>query len=68
MSMVELAAYLGLFVGFWHEVNRFPAANKTFQKLQDRLASLEAENSQLENRLAGLEWEVMIKSKAPPDV
>ena len=60
LTWVSLSA---LFIGIWHEINRFPAANESFRKLQEKVENLEEENSDLQVKIQKLEDEVVILSE-----
>lgn len=49
---ISIAAFV---ISIWHEVNRFPAANESFRKLQDRMDEIEYENEELKRRLSLLD-------------
>ncbi|GAA5442658.1 hypothetical protein Misp06_00832 [Microbulbifer sp. NBRC 101763] len=48
-----------IFIGIWHEINRFPAVNKSFIALEERIESLEFDNRDLMRRVDSLENEVL---------
>jgi uncharacterized protein YlxW (UPF0749 family) len=48
-----------LFIGIWHEVNRFPATNESFLKIHERLEELESENQNLSEKVETLDDEVL---------
>ena len=63
MDWLIWVAGVALFIGLWHEFNRFPAANKSFYKLQDRLGELESENQDLKQKIEFLENDVQSLSE-----
>lgn len=48
-----------LFIGVWHETNRFPATGNSILKLQERLDELESENRDLRKKVESLDDEVL---------
>lgn len=52
-----------LFLGVWHEVNRFPATSESFRKLQEKIENIEEENNDLQIKLQQLEDEVFSLSE-----
>lgn len=48
-----------LFIGVWHEINRFPATGNSILKLQERLNELESENKDLWEKVESLNSEVL---------
>lgn len=48
-----------LFIGVWHEINRFPATGESILKLQERLDELESENRDLREKVENLDDEVL---------
>jgi len=51
-----------LFIGVWHEINRFPATGDSILKLQERLYELESENKDLGKKVESLDSEVLALS------
>lgn len=60
LTWVSLSA---LCLGIWHEINRFPATNESFRKLQDKMENLEEENNDLQVKIQQLEDEVFTLSE-----
>lgn len=56
LTWVSLGA---LFIGVWHEINRFPATGDSILKLQERLDELESENHDLRKIVESLDDEVL---------
>jgi len=55
MNMTALMiAVLALVVAAWHEINGFPATNKSLLQLQAEVAELKDENKELSERLSFL--------------
>ena len=50
MDWLPFTALSALGIGIWHEINRFPATDKTFRKLMERVDNLESENYDLKER------------------
>ncbi|NQZ30841.1 MAG: hypothetical protein HRU06_06180 [Oceanospirillaceae bacterium] len=48
-----------LFIGIWHEINRFPATNDSILKLQEKFDELEFENSDLRKKIESLDNELL---------
>ena len=48
-----------LFIGIWHEINRFPATNDSILKLQEKFDELEFENSDAICKISQDELEVL---------
>ena len=48
-----------LFIGVWHEINRFPATSESIIKLQERLDELESENREFREKVESLDDEVL---------
>ncbi|GIU42303.1 hypothetical protein TUM4438_08550 [Shewanella sairae] len=57
MSWLVWVSFVALFIGLWHEVNRFPITNKSILKLSEKLDELEAENRLLQNKVESLSEE-----------
>lgn len=53
-----MVAVLALVVAAWHEINRFPATNKSLLQLQAEVAELKDENKELSEQLSFLRDEM----------
>ncbi len=60
MDWLPWAALTALGIGIWHEINRFPATDKTFRKLMERIDKLESENYDLREKLKFLDSKVQL--------
>ena len=63
MNWLEAVALIALFIGVWHELNRFPATDKSFEKLNERIDRLESENSDLKHKLSYLKSDMLAITK-----
>lgn len=61
---VLMIAVLALAVAVWHEINRFPATNKSLLQLQDAVAQLRDENKELSEQISFLRDEMQEMSNA----
>lgn len=52
-------AVLALFIGIWHEINRFPATGKSIIFLQEELIALKDENESLRTEIDALKDELL---------
>ncbi|MCL2908794.1 hypothetical protein [Shewanella aquimarina] len=59
MDLLIWVSLGALFIGVWHEINRFPATGKSIVKLQERLDELESENLDLREKVENLGDEVL---------
>lgn len=59
MDWLLWASLGALFIGIWHEINRFPATNDSILKLQEKLDELESENRDLREKIESLDDEVL---------
>ena len=59
MGLFECIALIGAEGVIWHEINRFPAANKSILDLQEKLYQLERTNEELAERVDALDSELL---------
>ncbi len=59
MDWLILGTLAALFIGIWHEINRFPAANKSILQLRERLDTVESDNKELYEQIARLDDEIL---------
>ena len=62
LEWVKYAAFLALYVAFWHEINRFPATNKSITKIKERLDEIEVDNRDLQFTIERLNKELLLLS------
>ncbi|MFB4819554.1 hypothetical protein ACE3K0_12430 [Enterobacter hormaechei subsp. xiangfangensis] len=55
---VLMIAILALAIAIWHEINRFPATNKSLLRLQAEVAELKDENKDLSDQISFLKEEI----------
>lgn len=55
---VLMIAVLALAIAIWHEINRFPATNKSLLRLQAEMAELKDENKELSEQISLLREEM----------
>ncbi|HCR3446973.1 hypothetical protein [Citrobacter werkmanii] len=58
MGTLTIAA-IALFIGIWHEINRFPAAGKSILSLQQEVMDLKDENENLRAEIDALKDELL---------
>jgi peptidoglycan hydrolase CwlO-like protein len=59
MDWLIWVSLVALFIGLWHEINRFPATGESILKLQERLDELESENRDLRGKVESLDDDVL---------
>lgn len=57
MTVLMIAA-MALAIAIWHEINRFPATNKSLLQLQEEMAELKDENKELSEQISQLREEM----------
>ncbi|EPH3362847.1 hypothetical protein PCE38_004845 [Citrobacter freundii] len=57
MGTLTIAA-IALFIGIWHEINRFPATGKSILSLQQEVMELKDENENLRSEIDALKDEL----------
>lgn len=55
---VLMIAVLALAIAIWHEINRFPATNKSLLRLQAEMSELKDENKELSEEISLLREEM----------
>ncbi len=55
---VLMIAVMALAIAIWHEINRFPAINKSLLQLQAEMAELKDENKELSEQISLLREEM----------
>ncbi|EPL6802871.1 hypothetical protein WJI42_001186 [Klebsiella aerogenes] len=55
---VLMIAVMALAIAIWHEINRFPATNKSLLQLQAEMAELKDENKELSEQINQLREEM----------
>lgn len=55
---VLMIAVMALAIAIWHEINRFPATNKSLLQLQAEMAELKDENKELSEQISQLREEM----------
>ncbi|MEP8942127.1 hypothetical protein [Enterobacter ludwigii] len=55
---VLVIAVMALAIAIWHEINRFPATNKSLLQLQAEMAELNDENRELSEQISQLREEM----------
>lgn len=63
MNWLIWASLGALFIGIWHEINRFPATDKSIRRLQEKLEELEDENRDLRIKVEELNGEIFSLSE-----
>ncbi|MCG7650237.1 MULTISPECIES: hypothetical protein [Alteromonas] len=62
MDWILWMSLAALFIGIWHEINRFPATNSSILKLEENFEELAAENEELRERIVNLDNELFVLS------
>ncbi len=62
MDWILWMSLAALFIGIWHEINRFPATNSSILKLEENFEELAAENEKLRERIVNLDNELFVLS------